>query len=98
MISWSMVKVQNNMSLHDETVQQLGDIEIPKPRRERRKREHPVDTDVKTKRKAHRAQDKLFQNVHEGVYEKALELAGDNWRRLEVVDNTTVIVHNNEVH
>jgi hypothetical protein len=93
-----MVKIQDNMSLHDETVQQLGDIKVPRPRRERRKREHPVDTEVQTKRKSSREQAKLFQHVHEGVYDTAMNIADQNWRRLEVIDSTTIIVHNNEVH
>jgi hypothetical protein len=95
-----MVKVQHNMSLHDETVQQLGDIKVPKYRRSKQpEREHPVDTETVKRTTTHeRLRALLFRDVHEGVYQKALELADENWRRLEVVDNTTIVVHNNEVH
>jgi len=95
-----MVKVQDTMSMDEKTVQKLaeGEVKVPRPRRSRTEREHPVDTAVQMRRKSNRIADKLFRGVHEGVYEKAMELAEKNWRRLEVVDQETIIVHNNEVH
>ncbi|AVD99297.1 hypothetical protein SEA_BILLNYE_109 [Streptomyces phage BillNye] len=74
-------------------------VDIPKPRRRRSKpEEHPVDVSVQTRRKSSKVADKLFKDVHEEVYDTAMNLAGQNWRRLEVIDSTTVVVHNNEVH
>jgi hypothetical protein len=95
-----MPKVQDTMSLHESAVQRLAasEVEIPVPRPRRQEREHPVDTSVETRRKSDRAADKLFRYVRKDVYAKALEIADGNWRRLEVVDNETIIVKNNEVH
>ncbi|QIN94091.1 hypothetical protein PP459_gp142 [Streptomyces phage Wakanda] len=95
-----MPKVQDAMSMHEKTVQKLAvdELEIPRARRRKREREHPVDVAVKSKRKSVKAADKLFRNVRDDVYEKAMELADQNWRRLVVVDNETLIVSNKEVH
>ncbi len=91
-----MAKFQEHVSLHETAVQAAaeGKVEIPKPRRRRKSKEEPP---VRVSSKSARVHDKMFQGVHEDVYNTALGLADGNWRRLEKVDDTTVIVHNNEV-
>jgi hypothetical protein len=92
-----MAKFQEHVSLHETAVQRAakGEVDVPKPRRRRKTKEEPV---LRITTISAREHDRLFGDVHEGVYEKALELADGNWRRLEKVDTTTVMVHNNEVH
>lgn len=85
--------------MDEKTVQKLASSEVKIPRRRRSEpEEHPVDVSVQTKRKSKKLADKLFENVHEDVYHTAMNISDQNWRRLEVVDSTTIIVHNNEVH
>jgi len=94
-----MPKVQHTMSMDEKTIVKLAEepTKIPRQRR-RRKSDEPVDTSVKTLRKHSKEFDAIFQDVHTDVMTTAMELAEQNWRRLEKVDNQTVIVHNNEVH
>jgi hypothetical protein len=93
-----MVNFQEQVTLHEETVQKLAEGEVKIPRQRRKKPEQPESSPVRVLRKSDRIADKLFADVDARVYDKALELAADNWRRLEKIDNQTIIVHNNEVH
>lgn len=38
-----------------------------------------------------------FQELHAGLVIIAYGLAGQNWHRLEIIDNHTILVHNHPV-
>jgi hypothetical protein len=93
-----MPKLQDAMSLDEKSVQKLAEgVDVDLPRKPRKRKEHH-DGPVQIKRKSVKAADKLFADIDDEVYEKAMELAEQNWRRLEIVDSHTLIVKNNEVH
>lgn len=93
-----MVKVQHQLTLSEDTIQKIAEGAEVVPARKPRKRAGSGERARASRKKHYEIEDRLFSKVHTEVYEKALELASGNWKRLLVVDNETIIVKNNEVH